>query len=277
MGNPDTGSAGRSKLVPFVPGEDPGARHDRRLNANLSRQEDVREWCKVAGVRLTIKNHGHHWRFVRGKQEAEWWPSSAKLVIQRNYDRGIHVHDHLQALARLRKHFPGSPKPPAPPAPRPLRIYVASSWRNEQQPAVIDALRMSGHEVYDFRHPHQTGPSDRGRKGVGFSWSELDPNWQGWTTQQYAAALAEPVARDAFGSDMDALRWCDWCVMVQPCGRSSALELGWAAGAGKLTAVLLAPGEPELMLRMATHLVPSIQDLLAVLRLVDGETHATKP
>lgn len=158
----------------------------------------------------------------------------------------------------------GPAKPLAPP--RPLRIYIASSWRNEHQPGVVQALRAAGHEVYDFRNPHPTGP-DRGRRGVGFSWSEISPNWQSWTPSEYAAALSHPAARDGFGSDMDALRWCDWCVMVQPCGRSSALELGWAVGAGRRTAVLLAPGqEPELMLRMADFLVTSIDDLHACLK-----------
>lgn len=28
-----------------------------------------------------------------------------------------------------------------------MRIYVASSWRNEHQPAVVKALREEGHEV----------------------------------------------------------------------------------------------------------------------------------
>ena len=32
-------------------------------------------------------------------------------------------------------------------------IYVASSWRNEHQPAVVAALRESGHEVYDMTTP----------------------------------------------------------------------------------------------------------------------------
>lgn len=264
MSNNDTSSAGRSKLVPFVPGEDPALRHQRRLKANLSRQDEVKAWCREAGVRLRIGNDGHHWLFQREGQIAEWWPSSAKLVLQQRYERGIHVHDHQQALARLRKHFKGPARPTAPP--RPLRIYVASSWRNAHQPSVVQALRAAGHEVYDFRNPHPTGP-DRGRRGVGFSWSEISPNWQSWTPSEYAAALSHPAARDGFGSDMDALRWCDWCVMVQPCGRSSALELGWAVGAGKRTAVLLAPGqEPELMLRMADFLVTSIEDLHACLK-----------
>ena len=35
-----------------------------------------------------------------------------------------------------------------------MKIYVASSWRNERQPDVVQALRNAGHDVYDFRHPH---------------------------------------------------------------------------------------------------------------------------
>ena len=34
-----------------------------------------------------------------------------------------------------------------------MKIYVASSWRNAQQPAVVARLREAGHEVYDFRNP----------------------------------------------------------------------------------------------------------------------------
>lgn len=51
-----------------------------------------------------------------------------------------------------------------------MRIYVASSWRNERQPEVVARLRAEGHEVYDFRRPN--GQQD------GFHWSEIDPEWQ---------------------------------------------------------------------------------------------------
>jgi len=52
-------------------------------------------------------------------------------------------------------------------------------------------------------------------------------------------------------------------VMLQPCGRSAALELGWAAGAGKRTLVLLADAqEPELMLKVADRLCLSIAEVL---------------
>ena len=32
------------------------------------------------------------------------------------------------------------------------RIYVASSWRNEFYPEVVQLLREAGHEVYDFHN-----------------------------------------------------------------------------------------------------------------------------
>ena len=42
------------------------------------------------------------------------------------------------------------------------KIYVASSWRNEYYPEVVEKLREAGHEVYDFRNPpsNATGTGD---------------------------------------------------------------------------------------------------------------------
>jgi hypothetical protein len=134
-----------------------------------------------------------------------------------------------------------------------MNIYLASSWRNTHQPSVVRALRDDGNAVYDFRNP----PSGSG----GFHWSDIDPGWQDWTPQQYAKALEHPLAKDGLASDMGALRWCDVCVMIQPCGRSAALELGWACGAGKKTAVLLVSGEPELMVAMVDMVACSLDEL----------------
>lgn len=105
------------------------------------------------------------------------------------------------------------------------RVYVASSWRNRIQPLIVEALRSDGHEVYDFRNP---------APGVhGFSWSEIDPNWESWTPAAYRAALQHPIARRGYGYDIAGLRWCDVCVLVLPSGRSASWELGYAMGAGK--------------------------------------------
>lgn len=35
------------------------------------------------------------------------------------------------------------------------KIYLATSWRNDQQPAMLRHLIGAGHEVYDFRNPRQ--------------------------------------------------------------------------------------------------------------------------
>jgi len=50
---------------------------------------------------------------------------------------------------------------------------------------------------------------------------------------------------------------------VLPCGRSAHLELGYAAGQGKQSFVLLNPDrfEPELMYLLNTALVTSIEEL----------------
>lgn len=121
-----------------------------------------------------------------------------------------------------------------------MKIYVASSWRNMLQPAIVSMLRSCAHEVYDFKNP---GPGNHG-----FGWSQIDPNWQQWTPQQYREALKHPIAIAGFASDMDALRECDACVLVLPSGRSASWEFGFAAGAGKRGAVVMFEAcEPELM------------------------------
>ena len=135
-----------------------------------------------------------------------------------------------------------------------MNIYLASSWRNTEQPELVRILKEAGHDVYDFRNP----PSGSG----GFHWSDIDPNWQQWTPGEYAEALRHPIAIAGFDSDMTALRSCDTCVMLQPCGRSAALELGWACGNGRRTAILLRSGEPELMVSMVDRVCVTTDQLL---------------
>ena len=98
----DTKTLGRSKVVPYIEGEDPSHRHLRRLEAAMHSRWPTRleNWCAGNGCTLTISNHSQHWR-ITGNLHAEWWPSSAKLVIDRQYDRGIHCHDVAQLLACL--------------------------------------------------------------------------------------------------------------------------------------------------------------------------------
>lgn len=136
-----------------------------------------------------------------------------------------------------------------------MKIYVASSWRNERQPSVVEALRAAGHEVYDFRNP---GPGL-----TGFGWKQVHAEPVPWSAEKTREVLEHPVAQAGFDSDRAAMAWADAIVMVQPCGRSAALELGWGAGAGKLTVALLADGqEPELMLKVADKIALSLDEVI---------------
>jgi len=135
-----------------------------------------------------------------------------------------------------------------------MNIYVASSWRNEQQPSVVHALRSEGHEVYDFRHPD---PGDNG-----FAWSDIDPDWQRWTPDQFRKQLDHPIAKIGYSKDWSAMQHADAFVLVMPCGRSAHLEAGWAIGAGKPTAILLSDGEPELMYKLASSILLTIDEVV---------------
>jgi len=135
-----------------------------------------------------------------------------------------------------------------------MKIYVASSWRNEYQPEVVSELRNLGHEVYDFRNPPH-GDS-------GFAWSDIDPDWMEWTADEYVKALSHPLAEAGFKSDMDGMEWADCCVMVLPCGRSANTEAGWMKGAGKRVYVYQPiPQEPELMYKIYDDVLTTIEEL----------------
>ena len=132
------------------------------------------------------------------------------------------------------------------------RVYVASSWRNEKQPAVVDSLRMVGHEIYDFRSVE------------GFHWSDIDSEWESWTPEKFRENLEHPLAQAGFESDFKHLKWAEVLVLVMPCGRSAHLEAGWFVGKGKPTIILLDDGAPELMYKMCNICV-SIEEVVKLI------------
>jgi hypothetical protein len=143
-----------------------------------------------------------------------------------------------------------------------MRVYVASSWRNEKQPRVVEALRRAGYDVYDFRQP-VTG-------NEGFHWSTIDPDWKQWNPEQFRQALHHPIAKEGFQFNKNALDNCDACVLVLPCGRSAHLEAGYAIGQGKPTAILLETGEPELMYKLSGNLYLTISGITDFLKTLEG-------
>lgn len=140
-----------------------------------------------------------------------------------------------------------------------MKIYVASSWRNEFQPGVVETLRKLGHEVYDFKNPQNGGENS------GFKWSEIDPNWRDWTPKQFADNLDHPISQKGFDSDFDAMIWADVCVLVLPCGRSAHTEAGWMKGRGKPVFVYIPVAqEPELMYKVYDLIIGDMKALDAL-------------
>ena len=126
-----------------------------------------------------------------------------------------------------------------------MKIYVASSWRNEVYPQVVEALRQAGHEVYDFR---RQGGSDWNPRSV--------------TSSELVNFLKHPQVQTIFRNDMDALVDCEAVVCVLPCGRSAHLELGYGIGAGKRTVLLWHDGEaPDIMHKAVDAIVFQIEDI----------------
>ncbi|KKK70837.1 hypothetical protein LCGC14_2920000, partial [marine sediment metagenome] len=111
----------------------------------------------------------------------------------------------------------------------------------------------------------------------GFAWSDIDPKWKFWNPVLFRAKLMHPLAERGFKIDMDSLRWCEACVLVMPCGRSAHLEIGWAAGAGKKTAILLDSGEPELMYKIVDKIAITTDEIIDWVRSLELAPISRRP
>ena len=133
-----------------------------------------------------------------------------------------------------------------------MKLYVASSWRNEKYENILQYLRLNGVDHYNFRDANAR-----------FHWKEIDEQWAGWGSKDMIASLDHPLSEHAFKNDFDAMKECDACLLVHPCGRSAHLEAGWFVGQGKPLYILADSGDPDLMFKMATLVTDSAPDVLA--------------
>ncbi len=132
-------------------------------------------------------------------------------------------------------------------------IYVAGSMSNRSGVLEVSRrLRSAGHEVFnDWIMPGE----------------EADAKWQEFEQAQgrtFLEALYAPHANNAFQFDKRHLDCADAFVLVLPCGKSGHLELGYVAGKGKPTYILL-NGEPEkwdVMYLFAKLVCPSLDVLV---------------
>ena len=129
------------------------------------------------------------------------------------------------------------------------RIYISSSWNNQQQPLLVEKLRLRGHKVYDFRHPE--GRNDRNvwesvsnRLGVKLEYSNGN-----LTPEVFGRMHLDKESLSRFKEHFAAMEDADTCILLLPCGRSSHVEAGFMDGHGKRVFVYDTSKEviPELM------------------------------
>jgi hypothetical protein len=76
-------------------------RRERRTNRTARLESHVRAWAEQRGLSLRVLNDGHHWLLQNTGFKAEWWPSSAKLALNRDYLGTFHAPHWTQVAALL--------------------------------------------------------------------------------------------------------------------------------------------------------------------------------
>jgi hypothetical protein len=139
------------------------------------------------------------------------------------------------------------------------KVYIIGSLRNPAIPDLGKRLRQAGFEVFDDWFA--AGP-------------EADDWWQRYEQgrgRSYAQALKGEAAKHVYGFDKKHLDASDVAILVLPAGKSGHLELGYCAGKGKETHILLAEDQErwDVMYLFATGVHANADDLIHAL---DGGT-----
>jgi len=98
------GKRGRPTLAPD---DYKRLRCERRLERTLQAEAAIRAWAQEHGFALRVLNDGHHWILEKAGLFAEWWPSSAKLALNRDYLRTIHASHWSDVIAALERSSAG--------------------------------------------------------------------------------------------------------------------------------------------------------------------------
>lgn len=108
------------------------------------------------------------------------------------------------------------------------RVYIVGSLRNGHVPILANFIRKEA-KIEVFDDWYAAGP-------------EADDYWKKYEQEKglsYRQALQGAAARNVFEFDKRNILASSHVLLVLPAGKSGHLELGWAAGKGKQTAILL--------------------------------------
>ena len=135
-------------------------------------------------------------------------------------------------------------------------IYLIGALKNPRIPIIGNLLREAGYDAMD----EWFTPGEH-----------ADTNWQAYEAlrgRTYQEAIKGRAARNVFLFDKSYIDLADAAILVMLAGKSAMLELGYARGRGKFTAIYLDGQEPErydVMPGMADEIIKTEQDLLEAL------------
>ncbi len=87
------------RIMRTIRGESAKDRHYRRLQTNKEHQDKFKAWAEAdKNIEYRILNNGEHWQVKTAGKQFDWWPRSAKLIIDCQWKKGIHCHDYTQFI-----------------------------------------------------------------------------------------------------------------------------------------------------------------------------------
>ena len=73
------------------------------MAAAMDNVAEIVKWATHVGVGIALHNHGHHFVFTKPPFSCDWWPSTAKCVFGKDFDRPYACHDWLQVAQHISK------------------------------------------------------------------------------------------------------------------------------------------------------------------------------
>jgi nucleoside 2-deoxyribosyltransferase len=152
--------------------------------------------------------------------------------------KGLEYYDRLSGIGSVKQ-----------------KIYLIGSLRNPSIEGIAKQLRAAGFDVFDDWYA--IGP-------------EADDHWKTYEQNRgrnFKQALDGQVCTNAFNFDKRNIDASDIGVMVMPAGKSGHTELGYMAGKGKRTYVLLEPDVDrwDIMYKFFTGVEYDVESLIKTL------------
>lgn len=159
------------------------ARH-RQLMCIQKLEEDIDEAAEARGFKLTVRNNGQHWEFARKGCVIDWWPSSGKVAINKDYANMRRVWESASITKILEANKAakggGAYRPSAARA-----IPVLATGPDVAVPAAGQAAGHPALDAFDARHGFARCAAAMAAAGLRYG------------TGMYARPVSEVVLRDA--------------------------------------------------------------------------------